>query len=230
MSAQSQQVGVRDVQQVGGHSPTWRQGSLAIPSKEALRVYIVYGLAIDLAFFSVYGLCNWVSAQRTDVRQLYFDWELGIPFVPEMLVVYLSMFVLFFVPLFQLSPDELRRLGQQVLIGIGLSGIVFLLVPGELGFERIGDTSVIGPVFAFIYQVDFPHNLVPSLHIIFSALIVFALNEASSPRLKVLYWTWLALLSVSVVLVHQHHLADVAGGFVIAVICRNLRPRRPKPN
>jgi membrane-associated phospholipid phosphatase len=67
--------------------------------------------------------------------------------------------------------------------------------------------------------VDAPHNLVPSLHISYSALILAALRTPSAPGwVHALLLGWLGLIAVAVVLVHQHHLADVAGGFAVAWI------------
>jgi membrane-associated phospholipid phosphatase len=65
--------------------------------------------------------------------------------------------------------------------------------------------------------VDLPHNLVPSLHVTFSALILFSLIDASVLfAAKLALSAWLILICLSTLLVHQHHLLDVAAGLLVA--------------
>jgi membrane-associated phospholipid phosphatase len=69
--------------------------------------------------------------------------------------------------------------------------------------------------------VDLPHNLVPSLHVVFSAIIVFAIVEGMNKKAtKIFTWGWLFLLCLSTLLVHQHHVLDVVTGLFIAVLFR----------
>src|SRR5437016_47649 len=60
---------------------------------------------LSLLFLIVYGWCNWITSQRDDVGTLYFGWERFIPFVPWMIVPYLSI-DLFFVTAPFLCRDE----------------------------------------------------------------------------------------------------------------------------
>lgn len=216
---------LRGLYPAGGPTPAIRRG-LAWPAPGAWRTYLAYGLSIDALFFLVYGGCNWISAQRTERFHLYFDWELSIPFVPSMIWIYVSMLVLFLFPLFQLDERNMPRLGRQILIGTVIAGCVFLAMPAELGFSRAADAGDYAQAYKLLYAIDLPHNLVPALHIVFSALIVFSLMEAASPALRFGYALWLALITVSVLLVHQHHLADVMGGYALAWLCRRLVPER----
>jgi membrane-associated phospholipid phosphatase len=68
-----------------------------------------------------------------------------------------------------------------------------------------------------------PHNLVPSLHVVFSALILFSIIQTSKmPIARIALWGWLLLLCVSTLLVHQHHLLDVAAGLTLAMLFDHL--------
>ncbi len=197
-----------------------RQQSFTWPTSGRWRVYLTYTLIIDILFFSVYGGANWFTAQRDTVLKIYWDWELSIPFIPEMIWVYLSMFALFFFPVFQLDEKQLARLGKQVLWGTVIAGLVFLILPGQLGFQRLGHEGVAGQVFGLIYTVDLPHNQAPSLHVVFSGLIIASLIEVSNRFLRTVYFSWLLFLLFSVVLVHQHHLFDVVSGLAVVGFCR----------
>jgi membrane-associated phospholipid phosphatase len=96
---------------------------------------------------------------------------------------------------------------------------VFLALPARLGFERIVlDDVLYNSLFAQLFAVDLPHNLVPSLHVVYSAIIALSLAEGiSNPMTRLALWAWLALLCLSTLLVHQHHLLDVVTGLVVAL-------------
>lgn len=214
----------------GGAASTARQGDagrgLTWPTAGRLRTYLAYSLVIDIVFFTVYGGMNWFTAHYANPSQIYFDWELSIPFVPSMFLVYESIFLLFLVPLFQLNRRELPGLGKQVLVCTVVAGFVYLIFPGELGFQRDGEAGAFTPAFELLYALARPHNVVPSLHIVYSALIVLALSDVATTGLRSLYLIWLGLITVSVVLVHQHHLADIAGSYALVWICRRFLPMR----
>ena len=52
-------------------------------------------VGLSVLFLIVYGWCNWITAQRHDVGTLYFEWERFIPFVPLMIVPYMSIDLFF---------------------------------------------------------------------------------------------------------------------------------------
>lgn len=184
-----------------------------------LGLYLRLVLLLDVLFVLVYGGLNWLTARRSDTHALYFDWERRMPFVPGMIVAYFSIVILFVLPLFLLDERAMRRLARRIALAIVLSGGVYLLLPAKLGFERPREVPGYAPIFRALHAVDLPHNLVPSLHIGYSALIVAALVATGLPRwADVALFAWLGLIAVAVVLVHQHHLADVAGGFAVAWI------------
>jgi membrane-associated phospholipid phosphatase len=72
-----------------------------------------------------------------------------------------------------------------------------------------------------------PHNLVPSLHVDASILLIAALWRAL-PRawIRAGLVLWGILLCATVVLVHQHHLLDVATGLLLGYLCFRLVYRR----
>lgn len=188
--------------------------------KEIWKVYGYWALWVGVAFFSVYPISNWITSQRTITYSLFVDIELYIPLVPEFIWLYVSMYVLFLLPPFFLNGSQLRLLGQHLIMATLASGVVFLLVPTELGFERIqpGD-QFYSILFNQLFTLDLPHNLVPSLHVVFSAIIIFALLRGTNgPGLRLGLGVWLALLCLSTLLVHQHHLLDVFAGLLIAFL------------
>lgn len=192
------------------------------------KTYCYWFAWISVAFLSVYPTCNWFTAQREQVFSLFFDAELAVPFIPVFVWPYLSLYVLFFVPPFFLDSAPMNTLGRS-LIGVTLfAGATFLILPAELGFERVVPPDPFyAALFERLFAVDQPHNLVPSLHVAFSALILLTLiRHATSAGVKALLATWLVLLCSSTILVHQHHLLDIAAGLFVAVAAYRVNTRR----
>ena len=184
------------------------------------RTYFYWVFWISIAFFTVYPLCNWLTSKRDSTFDLFFSFELNIPFVPEFIWAYLSLYVLFIIPPFFLSRSQLETLGKQLLAATIFSGIIFLLFPASLGFERSTPLdSFYSALFDNLFAVDLPHNMVPSLHVAFSALILLTLaKHVERISAKAVFGILLVLICVSTILVHQHHMLDVATGLLVAML------------
>lgn len=197
------------------------------------KTYGYWAGVISMLFVPMYPLCNWISTQRTDTLALYVPWELTVPFLPSMIWAYFSMYVLFFLPPFVLSTTQLTALGKQLFWGTAIAGITYFVVPSKLGFAREVPAD---PFYALIYtklfSIDQPHNMVPSLHIVFTTLLTMAFASASSTAgRKLFFCAWLALIAASTVFVHQHHLVDVSTGFLVAISLRRVfRERKARTN
>ena len=186
------------------------------PERRDVMVSLRWAAFLTFLFLAVYLSCNWITSQRADPYRLWFDWELEIPFVPAMVWVYLSLFVTFFLPMFALREPALNVLCKRLAFAVVVSGFLFLLLPAQLGFERPAEVSGQAAAFRLVYLFDLPHNLVPSLHVSWSALILGSLRAVSPPWARRLLEAWFLLLCTAAVLVHQHHLLDLLGGMLVA--------------
>jgi len=193
--------------------------SAAEPFAKRFAVYLRWSLGLTLLFLVTYGSTNWLASQRATRFRLYFGWELGIPFIPWMIWVYLSVQAFLTAPLFVLNTSGIRRYGQVFGLVTLVAGLLHALFPTDLGWPR--PQSVPGyPIFATLFAFDQPHNLLPSLHVAYSTL-AFTVTWQSTERrwLKGLITVWLVLLICSVLLIHQHHIADIGTGALLAVVC-----------
>lgn len=189
-------------------------------NKDNWKIFGYWAFWVGVAFFSVYPTCNWLTSQRSVTYPLYLESELSIPFVPEFFWLYSSMYVLFMLPPFFLNRVQLIQLGKRLILATVVSGVIFLLIPTELGFKRIMPVdSTYSTHFENLFIIDLPHNMVPSLHVVFSTILVLSiLKNLHTFRSKSLLWGWLILICLSTLLVHQHHLLDVITGLLIAVL------------
>ena len=187
--------------------------------KTIWKTYTIWSFWVGLTFFAIYPTCNWLTANRETTYSLYLEAELSVPFIPGFFWIYMSLYLLFLLPPFFLNIEQLKQLGKQIIFATIFSGIIFLVFPAELGFERvIPDNPFYASLYSGMFFVDLPHNLVPSLHVIFSALILFSLLQSTHSTVqKSVWWGWLILISLSTLLVHQHHLLDILTGMLVAI-------------
>jgi membrane-associated phospholipid phosphatase len=205
------------------HNDACRQGcgELLIPGREQLRTYAAWVAPIAIVFFAVYPTLNWITSLRSNPLALYVDAELAIPFIPAWIWAYLSMYPLFLLPLFILPARRMPALGRQLIAGTILSGLCYLLLPAELGFVReVPAGSPYSEIYSTLFRLDKPHNLVPSLHVVFSAAIVMACADAVVRGIRILLHIWLSAIVLSTLLVYQHHILDLIAAFILVIILR----------
>ncbi|MDQ3199743.1 MAG: phosphatase PAP2 family protein [Verrucomicrobiota bacterium] len=178
---------------------------------------------MSLLFLAVYGGCLWITSRRHDVGVFYFAWERSIPFVPFMILPYLSI-DLFFVaaPFLFARAKELKVYVLRVTTAIFVAGVCFLLFPLRYAFPRPDASGWLGLLFDAFRTLDEPYNLCPSLH----AALLLLLAEAYARHLRGLrrgvVLIWFGLIAFSPVLTGQHHLIDVLAGFLLAALCLRL--------
>ncbi len=189
----------------------------SIPDKRRWIVFLQLSIAVVLFFAIVYSTTNFVAQQNPSrwVR-LYFAWELDIPLVPEMIVFYISVLVLTVLPLVTSDEREMKALAVAMAFVTVVAGMIFVAFPCELGFQRTLSVDHFTSVFRYLYSLDLPHNLVPSLHVTYGTLTVLALCRKHNTLWRAFLSVWLILICLSVLFVHQHHLADVFGGWFLA--------------
>ena len=178
--------------------------------------YLKLASLLMLQFVVMYGGANWISAQRADIHHIYFEWETRIPLVAPMAWVYASITPLMMSPAFFLDKPQLTTLAKQMAAAMLIATAVFLIYPGTTGYDSVVHSS---RAIEAIRTIDLPYNVFPSLHVALSSIIMLHLGTAVGVLGRVVLIVWMAALIASVILTHQHHVADVAGGFLLAYGC-----------
>ena len=175
---------------------------------------------LSVLFLVVYGGCNWITGQRGHVGSFYFQWERAIPFVPFMILPYMSI-DLFFVaaPFLCATDEELRVFSRRVIAAILIAGLCFLLFPLRFAFPRPHASGLLGGIFDWFRGMDSPFNLLPSLH----AALLLLLLDVYARNVRGILWVaamaWFFLVALSPLLTYQHHVIDIVGGFALAGYC-----------
>ncbi len=175
---------------------------------------------LSVLFLVIYSGCNWITGQRGQVGSFYFQWERAIPFVPFMILPYMSI-DLFFVaaPFICRTDEELRVFSRRVVAAILIAGLCFLLFPLRFAFPRPHASGLLGGIFDWFRGMDSPFNLLPSLH---AALLLLLVDLYARNLRGVLFFAamlWFFLIGLSPLLTYQHHVIDIIGGFVLAGYC-----------
>jgi membrane-associated phospholipid phosphatase len=183
-----------------------------------LGAYLRLAAPVGALFALVYFGSNWITARRPDNYQLYFDWELAIPFLPGMIYAYASIVVLVLLPALTLTRNQLRKLTRAIVITLLVAALIYLLLPADLGFQRPARVPGYDTVYQALYALEMPHNLLPSLHIACATLLIAAIRNNSASRwIRLGLVLWGVVICASVVLVHQHHVLDVASGLLLGL-------------
>ncbi|MDH5656920.1 MAG: phosphatase PAP2 family protein [Spirochaetia bacterium] len=200
---------------------TKKNNSFSLPDKNRLKIYFLWILGLDVVFVSIYGGMNYLASLQSFHYQVYLVDELKIPFIPFFIYLYLSISFLFIIPLFRLTPDELHRMGRQALLITLTAGLVFYLFPTVSGYQKT-DAGIHSFIFKIVYLVDRPHNLFPSLHVAYTTLIITSAVTWTNYKIDLILWIWYLFILSSVLLVHQHHLADIPAGILLAHFIKRL--------
>jgi Dual specificity phosphatase, catalytic domain/PAP2 superfamily len=183
---------------------------------------------LSLLFLVVYPTCNWITSHRADVGTWYFEWERHIPFVPIFIVPYMSIDMFFVAAPFLCANDrELQTFAKRIGFAIVAAGICFLVLPLRFAFGRPEVSGWLGMIFNTFRSFDRPYNLFPSLHITLRTILADTYARHTRGAVRVASDVWFSLIGVSTVLTYQHHVVDVAGGFVLATICFYLFRETP---
>ena len=194
------------------------RGRLIVPAGAA-------SVLLSLLFLAVYSGTNWLTSQRSHVGTWYYEWERFIPFVPLMVIPYMSI-DLFFVAVPFLCRDrrELATFSRRITLAILLAGAFFLLMPLKLAQERPHVDGWIGVLFGWFFARDLPYNLCPSLHIALRTILAETYARHTRGLWNIASHVWFSLVGFSTLLTYQHHVVDVAGGFLLATVCFYVVP------
>jgi membrane-associated phospholipid phosphatase len=178
----------------------------------------LWALPLALAITWAYRSLQVLTADRAwPVPRLPFEDQ--IPFRPQDVGIYLSMFGLLFLPWLDNDPGRLRRYMAGVALATALACGIFWLWP----------TCVVRPEapqapwpWRLMVAWDPPANACPSLHAAWALLAVLSLGSWMPRPARPLLGVWLGAILVSTLTTRQHVLLDLLGGLGLGVLVHRL--------
>lgn len=170
--------------------------------------------AITLAYvIGGYFFMNVFTAGREVYAPLYVDSFL--PTISWFVVIYFSSYLLWALPFFIASTEQLRPICLAYWSVLTASYLIFLLYPIQMLRPEIQGQTFFDGIVLWLYSIDHPYNTFPSIHVGLAFLASFFLLKLKQTWYFVL---WAIIVAVSTLFIKQHYLLDVVGGFIIALL------------
>lgn len=150
---------------------------------------------------------------------LLLPFEDQIPFVPLLIVLYMSIYIM---PTWIfLSISRKGRIFKILLVfltALCIHLMFFVLMPVEyvLRPQLHLESQILQNILSFLYTVDAPINTFPSMHVSF-AFISYYIMRRYRPQWERVFLILAVAISLSTVFVKQHYVLDVVSGVMIAV-------------
>ena len=170
--------------------------------------------AVSVAAYLLYPVLNHGPARiflRTPLDRV-------IPLVPVMVIPYLPLIPLIILAAFVFAVADLRRFQQLALavtLELLISYLVYALAQSYVIRPSPAGRDWLSAAVRHVYALDQPYNDFPSLHTSLSAIAAILWWRVHR-RTGVAVAIWCGLIVASTVLIHQHYLADIAGGLAVA--------------
>lgn len=179
-------------------------------------------------FFLTYGAANQIAALHQSLPSIMLNWEQAIPFIPEMIVPYMSLDLLFgFSFLLVSSRDEIQRHSLRLGFTIAFAVLLFLLIPLQFSLDKPVIEGWTKPIFAGL-AADLPYNQIPSLHVSLSMVVGYIYFTHLKGFWRWFSAFWFVLTSLSILFVYQHHFIDLPTGFIAGLLTFYLIPAKGK--
>ncbi|MBH0095345.1 phosphatase PAP2/dual specificity phosphatase family protein [Psychrobacter sp. NZS113] len=205
------------------------------PSKSTRLRHLALALSIFYLLYNVTTLYS-VSLYKlypSTIHNLAMPFDSAIPFIPAMIVPYSWSLILFVVSFFLVrTSTQLSLLSYRLILATIFACLIFYFYPARFSFSRPipDDWTQFG--YQFLQLVDKPFNQLPSLHVSYAILLGVSLWDIAGSRkswvsgaYRLLLTGICTLIALSTVLTYQHHLLDMLGGAVLAILVLMLSNR-----
>jgi len=184
---------------------------------KTIRQQLLASLYCMLLFQLGYSAAAIYASRLVFVPAFTFSFERCIPFIPWMIVPYMSSGLFFaLVPFFCRSRAELWGYAQRFSFITVVSICCFFIFPLRFSFDRpIVESPALGFFFAFLEKYDSPFNQAPSLHVAYACLFWSVIGKQLKGWMKWILGIWLVLMGLATLTVYQHHLIDVITALIL---------------
>jgi len=198
---------------------------ILIPYKQALDNlkwynrydWLIYGLIM----FGIWsGLYFYIAESRigAEKHSMLVEFDKMIPFIPEWVWMYLTVYMIFLIPLFGLTERRLLKLVMSSYITVMLiCYIFFYLYPVEYPRPQLIVNDFSTWALSLVYKNDRPWNCFPSSHCAMAMMAALVLLE-----INWFFGLWGMAVAISIgastLFTKQHFILDVITGFSLSIL------------
>lgn len=196
-----------------GRAASWRgvRELMTRPQPVTLPMVALFAL---VPMYLVVG--EFVSTGRTlHVPEIGLDRAMALR--PEWSLVYLSLFLAAFLPVFVIHQQELVRRTIFAFIFVWVVALAMFIAYPTLGPRpaKVGGDDFAAWTLRLIYSSDHRYNCLPSLHVAQCFVAAFACGRVHR-GVGAAALAWAFLVAVSVVYTKQHYVLDAVSGALLA--------------
>jgi len=186
-----------------------------------------YGVLSLIACVLVNALVYWGTQLIMNGKKLYdltSTLDNRIPFIEEWVVIYLVCYIFWIINYILITregKEEWFRFAFADMLSRLICGIFFIVLPTTNIRPMVPGNDIFSWLMRFVYSVDPPRNLFPSIHCLASWFCFVGIRRSK----KVPFWykafscIFAILVCLSTQFTKQHYLIDIAGGILIAELC-----------
>lgn len=172
-----------------------------------------------------YMLTNYLVSITAPYPSVNMAWESSIPFISWIIFPYLSYFII--APLIFFLPYKREKLAIYMfrfMFVAMITFLIFVLFPYENAFTRPTQEYFGLEWFLFeLLKTDMPYNQMPSFHISLSLLYtIIIIDFFENKWIKMAIISWFLIICCSVLLLFQHHFADIISAVILVMITVKL--------
>jgi membrane-associated phospholipid phosphatase len=164
-----------------------------------------------------YHVIDWINQRRTlNLPELAIDRSIQVE--PAWMLVYGSVFLFAFLPVFVVRGPELTRrvLWSYILVEFLAFG-GFLVYPTVLPRPIVSADGFLPWTLRLIYDIDPPRNCFPSLHVAWAFVAALSCHRVHR-GVGLAAIAWASLIGISTLYTEQHYLIDVLAGVLMASV------------
>ncbi|WP_081775513.1 phosphatase PAP2 family protein [Lachnospira multipara] len=194
---------------------------------------LLYGLYVFIYFPWFFTLEKKITLQTPGVHILNTSIDEAIPLIEWFIVPYIlwAFYVVITVVYFYFKADdkEYRQLAMSLIFGMSIALTICMIYPNGLTLrpEHVSD-SVFGRMITKLYISDTSTNVFPSIHVLNSLIVTFAIIKSKLFRekkfiiVKVCASILCVLICLSTLFLKQHCISDVLGAMLLFWVQTNL--------
>lgn len=176
-------------------------------------------------FFPAYMIIWFGIAQKLEPEvMIHCSLDDVIPFCEVFVIPYVLWYLYFAVPMLFFmfySRKDFLRTGMMLIFGITVSIFIFLIKPNAINFRptSFSHDNIFVRVVLFIYSIDPPKSVFPSLHCYVAMAITTGILKSEKFKGKLILKTiciiFTILVCMSTVLIKQHSVLDFVGAVIL---------------